>query len=121
MQIHRKIKLADILIIVIRPKAVLDGLSGLISMTLGPKILSNTLSMQMRKILFLSLLVIGVSGCAYSIQDIDTTSYSPECIRQCTGNYSSCVSQGNQIGFKTETLRACREAYSVCVKTCPAK
>jgi len=70
-------------------------------------------------------LILGVSvllsGCAYSIKDIDVSKSEPGCVRQCTASYSSCVSQGNQIGFKTETLRACQEAYSICVNTCPAK
>ena len=60
-------------------------------------------------------------GCAYSIADIDISKSEPACVRQCSSSYSSCVSQGNQIGFKTETLRACRESYAVCVQTCPAK
>jgi len=69
--------------------------------------------------LFLNALLI--SGCAYSITDIDVSKSEPTCVRQCSASYSSCVSQGNQIGFKTETLRACRESYAVCVQTCPAK
>ena len=60
-------------------------------------------------------------GCAYSIADIDISKSEPACVRQCSSSYSSCVSQGNQIGFKTETLRACRESYAVCVQTCPSK
>jgi hypothetical protein len=68
----------------------------------------------------LSLLVM-VSGCAYSIEDIDVSKSEPICVRQCTANYSSCATNGPTVGFKTETLRACRDAYSVCVKTCPAK
>ena len=62
-----------------------------------------------------------LSGCAYSIKEIDVSNLEPECVRQCTASYSSCVSQGNQVGFKTETLRACQEAYSICVSTCPKK
>ena len=62
-----------------------------------------------------------LSGCAYSISDIDVSKTEPNCARECTKTYSSCVSGGNQVGFKTETLRACKEAYSVCINTCPAK
>ena len=62
-----------------------------------------------------------LSGCAYSIADIDVTKAEPNCARLCTTTYSGCVSGGNQIGFKTETLRACREAFDACVKTCPVK
>ncbi len=61
-----------------------------------------------------------LSGCAYSIKEIDVSKSEPICVRECSNNYSSCVSQGNQIGLKTETLRACKEAYEICVKTCPS-
>lgn len=61
-----------------------------------------------------------LTGCAYSISEIDVSKSEPSCVRQCTTTYSSCVSGGNQIGFKTETLRACQESYKVCVQTCPA-
>ena len=73
-----------------------------------------------KRLLLVLLAVFLIAGCAYSISDIDVNKTEPNCARQCTANYSSCVS-GPQIGFKTETLRACREAYSVCVQTCPAK
>lgn len=69
----------------------------------------------------LTLTIFLIVGCAYSITDIDISKSEPICVRQCSANYSSCVSQGNQIGFKTETLRACRESYAVCVQTCPTK
>lgn len=73
----------------------------------------------MRKLLLLALLPL--AGCAYSIEDIDVTKSEPACARQCTAVYSSCAAQGPTVGFKTETLRACREGYSACIKTCPAK
>ncbi len=75
----------------------------------------------MKTYILLTLSLFIVVGCAYSITDIDISKSEPVCVRQCSANYSSCVSQGNQIGFKTETLRACRESYAVCVQTCPAK
>jgi hypothetical protein len=62
-----------------------------------------------------------VAGCAYSIADIDVSKVESTCARQCTETYSACVSGGNQIGLKTETLRACKEGYEACIKTCPAK
>lgn len=62
-----------------------------------------------------------LTGCAYSIKDVDTSKAEPSCVRQCTTSYSSCVSGGPSIGFKTETLRACGEGYSVCISTCPPK
>ncbi len=65
--------------------------------------------------------IISLSGCAYSIADIDTSNVDQDCARECTKTYSECVSSGNQVGFKTETLRACKEAYEACLKTCPEK
>ena len=62
-----------------------------------------------------------LAGCAYSIKDINVNNINPECVRECSKNYSSCISQGNQVGFKTETLRACKESYQVCIQTCPAE
>ena len=62
-----------------------------------------------------------LAACAYSIKDVDLSKTEPVCARQCTATYSTCVSAGNQIGFKTETLRACHEAYAACVSTCPSK
>jgi hypothetical protein len=66
----------------------------------------------------MSLLLV---GCAYSISDIDLSKTEPTCARQCTTTYSQCIQSGPVVGFKTETLRACREAYAACVSTCPAK
>lgn len=74
----------------------------------------------MNKLLIPLLVITGLlGGCAYSISEIDVSKSEPSCVRQCTTTYSSCVSGGNQIGFKTETLRACQESYKVCVQTCP--
>jgi uncharacterized protein YceK len=67
------------------------------------------------------MLTVFLSGCAYSITDVDVSKAEPTSVRQCSTTYSLCVSSGNQIGFKTETLRACRESYQVCVNTCPQK
>ncbi len=64
---------------------------------------------------------VAVSGCAYSIKDIDTSKAEPSCVRECSHAYGTCTGSGPVVGFKTETLRACREAYEVCVSTCPAK
>lgn len=62
-----------------------------------------------------------LAGCAYSIKDVDVSKVEPTCARECTATYSSCVSGGNQVGFKAEKLRACKEGYEACIKTCPAK
>jgi len=70
---------------------------------------------------FILIAVLVLSGCAYSIKDIDVSKAEQKCVRDCSTNYSSCVSNGNQVGFKTETLRACRESFEICVNTCPTK
>lgn len=74
------------------------------------------------RLIFISIFVlVFLSACAYRITDIDVSNKEPTCVRECTANYSSSVSQGNQIGFKTETLRASKDAYSICISTCPNK
>lgn len=71
---------------------------------------------------FLGIVLVALlTGCAYSIKDVDTSKAEPACVRQCTSSYSACVSGGPSIGFKTETLRACGEAYSICISSCPSK
>lgn len=73
----------------------------------------------MKKIIFLgSIIGIIFSGCAYSISEIDTKGKNKECVRECTKTYSYSISQGNQVGLKTETLRAARDAYQICINTC---
>ena len=81
----------------------------------------NFFEAPMKKPVPLLVILFGLIGCAYSIKDIDVSNSDPNCVRECSNTYSSCVSGGNQVGAKTETLRACREAYSVCVSTCPSK
>ena len=75
----------------------------------------------MNKLIGLLILVMLVSGCAYSIKNIDVSGIDPICTRECTTSYSTCASGGVKVGFNTETLRACKEAYSIGVSTCPAK
>ena len=67
------------------------------------------------------LMILSTQGCSYRITDIDVSNKESSCVRECTKSYSSSVSQGNQIGFKTETLRAAKDAYSICISTCPTK
>lgn len=74
---------------------------------------------RMRVILILGASFIWLLGCAYSIKDIDVSGLEKSCVRECSMSYSSCVSQGNQVGFKTETLRACQESYVICTNACP--
>lgn len=75
----------------------------------------------MRQIAVMAAMAALLAGCSYSIKDVDVSGKDPTCVRQCSTSYSSCVSQGPSVGFKTETLRACRDGYEVCVSTCPAR
>lgn len=72
---------------------------------------------------YFTLLVttIMVSACSYSIKDININNKNSKCVRECSKTYSYSISQGNQVGFKTETLKAAKEAYSICIETCPNK
>ena len=67
------------------------------------------------------LMILSTQGCSYRITDIDVSHKESSCVRECTKSYSFSISQGNQIGFKTETLRAAKDAYSICINTCPTK
>lgn len=62
-----------------------------------------------------------LSGCAYSIENIDVSGSDSACVRDVLKTYSTCINGGPSIGAKTETLRACREAYQIGVNTCPTK
>jgi hypothetical protein len=73
------------------------------------------------KLTIFTIFAFALSACSYSIKDVDVNGLEPSCVRECSNSYSICVSQGNQVGFKTETLRACRESYVVCTNTCPVK
>jgi hypothetical protein len=72
------------------------------------------------KMFFITIPLIFLLGCAYSISEIDTSDYEPKCVRECTKAYSECVSV-DHAGFHTETLRACKESYKQCINTCPEK
>ena len=63
---------------------------------------------------FLGLILL--SGCA----GIDSTAYSAKnqnCVRQCTGVYSSCI--GNAFGLIAQG--GCSSGFSACANSCPDK
>jgi hypothetical protein len=68
-------------------------------------------------VLFLMLF----SGCAANIKDVDISQAEPDCARQCTAIYSSCVSGGNTIGVPYALQSACKESFKKCIQTCPNK
>jgi len=74
-----------------------------------------------KSIFTISIFTILLTGCAYSIKEVDVSKAEPSCVRECSISYSPCVSQGNQIGSKFETLRACKDSFEICVNTCPLK
>lgn len=80
--------------------------------------ITTTEDIMKRHLLLLVVALLVLGGCAYRISEIPTAHLEPDCVRQCSQSYSDCVSRGNQVGFKTETLRACRDSYEICVNTC---
>ncbi|MDM0072782.1 hypothetical protein QTH90_00185 [Variovorax sp. J2P1-59] len=65
----------------------------------------------------LCAVALALNGCASRIDRVDTSKAEPECVRQCSARYSSCVSSA----LLTAVLQACFDAYQVCINTCPAK
>ncbi|CAN1541233.1 hypothetical protein MCERE10_02560 [Burkholderiaceae bacterium] len=71
------------------------------------------------KIRSLLLMVVAIlSGCSTNIDSIDVSDKNPQCVRQCSETFSNCVSGGL---YHPSRNSACKEAYQVCVKTCPNK
>jgi len=63
------------------------------------------------------LSALAISGLLYgcvTISDIDTSKYESTCIRECANTFSHCTSA---VGVHFE----CKDAYGVCVGTCPMK
>ena len=75
----------------------------------------------MKTQVILIFVIIFLAGCTYSISDIEVDNLEPACVRECSSHYSLCVSQENRTGFNNDKLWACKEAYKVCVNTCPAR
>jgi hypothetical protein len=63
--------------------------------------------------------ILVVSGCV-STNDVDVTKTEPVCARQCTANYSACVSTPS-VGTPTVLFYQCKEALKLCLQTCPPK
>jgi hypothetical protein len=59
-------------------------------------------------------------GCTASIKNIDISQADPDCARQCTVTYSSCVSV-TAIGVPYTLRSACKESFEKCIQTCPNK
>jgi len=74
----------------------------------------------MKRLLLISIALLFVFGCGsyHGIMDIDTSKAEPACVRECATTYSNCFKTG--IGY-SNIMKACREAYAVCVSTCSSK
>ncbi len=66
---------------------------------------------------FLSIGLLGLSGCASSIDSVDVSGKNQNCVRQCTATYSSCV--GGTYAISAQN--ACASGYRACAKSCPDK
>jgi len=60
-------------------------------------------------------------GCTYPISEIDVSKADPNCVRECTKDYTKCIQAGPKIGTNDLILKSCRESFRVCTDTCPAK
>ena len=72
---------------------------------------------NMKKLIGLLVLVMAVSGC----ENKDASGLDPICTSECTANYSKCASGGSEVGVNAETVKACKEAYSMCIDVCPTE
>jgi len=68
----------------------------------------------------LASLFIVLPGCTASIKDVDISQADPDCARECTKAYSSCVSV-TAIGVPYTLRTACKESFEKCIQTCPVK
>ena len=76
------------------------------------------------------ILMIFMIGCAgvtpqESLEGVDLNAKDQSCIRECTGTYSSCISNasisgGNRL-VANDVIRACGGALRICSSTCPGR
>jgi hypothetical protein len=66
---------------------------------------------------YLVLVLLGLTGCAGSIKNIDTSHASPESVNQCLNGYNQCMLGGPAVGLRTEQNGLCHDSYEVCIKT----
>ena len=78
---------------------------------------------KMKKLIFLLVMAIFVSGCVTraNIKDIDVSKVESNCARECTKSYSQCISRGSFNVYSSTLFEACKESYQVCIETCPSK
>jgi len=72
------------------------------------------------KYLIIASLFLALSGCTASIKDDDISQAEPDCERQCTTAYSSCLSRP-AVGVPYQLGGPCKESLEKCIQTCPSK
>jgi hypothetical protein len=73
----------------------------------------------MKTLLVVAMFLV-LAGCTASIKNVDISQADPDCARQCTIAYSSCVS-GTDVGVPYAKQSACKESFEKCIQTCPIK
>lgn len=71
----------------------------------------------MKKI-FLFVLLIILSGCSYSIEDINTDKKNKECVQKCKKIHQSSITDESDNEFKSDILRSAKYTYQICISTC---
>lgn len=70
----------------------------------------------MKYVLIASLFFV---GCAYSIENINTSKSEPGCVRECLTSYSQCMYGNTPI--QVDTRKMCKEVYQICINSCQSK
>jgi len=72
----------------------------------------------MRKVFSLLTIIVFLSGCA-STSDIDLSKVEPTCGKECSANYSTCLSKFSL--FPIHQQNVCTDALKLCAQSCPAR
>jgi len=79
------------------------------------------LPMKLCGLMALMLSGCGLVGCV-QVSDVDLSGFEPTCARQCTANYSACVSGGSPaVGTPTVVAYECKKGLKLCAQTCPRR
>lgn len=75
----------------------------------------------MKKSICLLAILLSTVGCQHfvveDISQVDVSSRSPSCVRECAAAFSSCIAGA----FGASAQNSCASGYKVCVSTCPSK
>lgn len=70
------------------------------------------------KNILLAALMIALTSCSYSIEDVNVQGKEKACIQKCKRIYQLSISDESDTEFKTDILRAAKYTYEICVSTC---